>query len=385
MDITTKYDLINSNSFNLDTTLEETISLSHFKIREAYVDYSVSDEFLISYGRQSVVWGQLEVFSPIDFFLLPIDVNDSGFSFNKVNNRLPQETAKIVWYPVGNIEITGYLFPKFEVSDMINDLMDTVAQNTDLEYVKPSGSKQRALALRSMGYFGDTTIGFTLFDGWGTYPMPMNYYDLTKQIDRQSTKFEFAKKEAVFGIELAQQWGPTKFSLEYLKDTTLVNVEKDNIINLPLWLVNNNNRLYTSADLHWFVFGMDGDYDGWFINSYTYHVVAGTLKGSDNIQDGFHGGGSVTFPSINAGMYFDENKNSLWGLGIGFFQGSAGATLYFSNKFTESFKVGLSLEAMFEVNDLSILAVTNDAGNEENFKSYKFVEPKVRIGCLYDF
>ena len=47
--------------------------------------------------------------------------------------------------------------------------------------------------------------------------------------------------------------------------------------------------------------------------------------------------------------------------------------------------MGLSLEAMFEVNDLSILAVSDDAGNEENFKSYKFVEPKVRIGCLYDF
>ena len=385
LDITTKYDLINSNSFNLDTTLEETISLSHFKIREAYVDYSVSDEFLISYGRQSVVWGQLEVFSPIDFFLLPIDVNDSGFSFNKVNNRLPQETAKIVWYPVGNIEITGYLFPKFEVSDMINDLMDTVAQNTDLEYVKPSGSKQRALALRSMGYFGDTTIGFTLFDGWGTYPMPLVYYD-KNDVFLEKVQLEFGKKTGVFGIEVAQQMGPTKFSLEYLKDKMLINIDKNYIINLNQWVADNNNRLFSVSDTHWIVFGMDGDYDNWFINTYIYYVFIEKFKGFEKVSPEYPGlESSLIFPSINAGMYFDENKNSLWGLGVGFFQGSAGATLYFSNKFTESFKVGLSLEAMFEVNDLSILAVSDDAGNEENFKSYKFVEPKVRIGCLYDF
>ena len=151
-----------------------------------------------------------EVFSPIDFFLLPIDVNDSGFSFNKVNNRLPQETAKIVWYPVGNIEITGYLFPKFEVSDMINDLMDTVAQNTDLEYIKPSGSKQRALALRSMGYFGDTTIGFTLFDGWGTYPMPLVYYD-KNDVFLEKVQLEFGKKQACLELKLLSKWDQQSF------------------------------------------------------------------------------------------------------------------------------------------------------------------------------
>ena len=70
----------------------------------------------VSYGRQLIVWGQLEIFSPVDF-LLPIDFNPSGLSLSKADNRMPQTTVCIV-LPFDNLELTGYYFPNFEESDL---------------------------------------------------------------------------------------------------------------------------------------------------------------------------------------------------------------------------------------------------------------------------
>ena len=146
----------------------------------------------------------------------------------------------------------------------------------------------------------------------------------------------------MFGIEVAQQMGPTKFSLEYLKDKMLINIDKNYIINLNQWVADNNNRLFSVSDTHWIVFGMDGDYDNWFINTYIYYVFIEKFKGFEKVSPEYPGlESSLIFPSINAGMYFDENKNSLWGLGVGFFQGVLEQLYIFQTSSPNHLKWGL--------------------------------------------
>ena len=58
-----------------------------FEFRQTYVDISPLENVTITAGKQTIVWGQLDVFSPIDF-LLPLDFNPMGFSLVKTDNRM---------------------------------------------------------------------------------------------------------------------------------------------------------------------------------------------------------------------------------------------------------------------------------------------------------
>ena len=64
---------------------EGTVTLRNqtFEFRQTYVDISPLENVTITAGKQTIVWGQLDVFSPIDF-LLPLILIPWDFLWSKL-------------------------------------------------------------------------------------------------------------------------------------------------------------------------------------------------------------------------------------------------------------------------------------------------------------
>ena len=91
------------------TEINDTLRDSQFKLRQAYIEFSPLDKLTISLGRQTIVWGQLDLISPVDI-LLPMGYNPTGFTTSKIDLRMPQTTFRAAYYPVENLELTTYFF-----------------------------------------------------------------------------------------------------------------------------------------------------------------------------------------------------------------------------------------------------------------------------------
>ncbi|RAP32610.1 hypothetical protein DID75_04610 [Candidatus Marinamargulisbacteria bacterium SCGC AG-410-N11] len=373
--------------YSQDSIIEETLNFNYFKFSQAYAQYSISDKWLLSAGRQSIVWGQMGVFSPIDFFLLPIDINESGFTVQKIDNRLPQTVTLATWFPIENLEVTGYYFPFFEVSNFIDDMF-SLDNGLSIRYTKPSND-QASYALRSLYHWDTFTIGATVYRGWSNYPFINSRY--LNGINNDTTEsFEYFKKDLSFGLELSKQHNQTKYSIEYFNDTYRTLVNTSDLIDKVDFLRNNDNQLGLNQRWQWIAIGMDGDYDRGFINLYLYNVrfqekTADQGFNQTYLNNQANSFQSLTFPSFNVGLYLDSDKETLTGIGVGFFQGSAGGVVYYKNKITESMSFGVSAEMLFEINDISYLAAIQKEANDSQFKQYLFMEPKLRVGMNYQF
>ena len=139
--------------------------------RQLFFEFYPSDAFTFGIGEQTIVWGQLDIFSPVDF-LLPLDFNPTGFSLIKADNRMPQFTYRLSYYPDSNVEITGYYFPNFRESPLFKgiDFSDDYNMLNDKKYytqkIVPSGSSGASSALRVVWYNKYFTSGITYYDGF---------------------------------------------------------------------------------------------------------------------------------------------------------------------------------------------------------------------------
>ena len=91
------------------------------------------------------------------------------------------------------------------------------------------------------------------------------------------------------------------------------------------------------------------------------------------------------FPTINIGRYLSEEKKGAYGVALGYFTGSLGMFVYLSNQINESLSWGLSADAGFNFSDFALLS-NNENNNESvdgEYKSYKFIEPKLTFGLGY--
>mgnify|MGYP007000352688 len=80
------------------------------------------------------------------------------FSMMKADNRMPQTSLKVAYYPTNQVELIGYYFPYFEESPLFQTLdYSTFYDVVDGEIVYwkkqiPSGDDQSSYALRAMWY-----------------------------------------------------------------------------------------------------------------------------------------------------------------------------------------------------------------------------------------
>ena len=91
------------------------------------------------------------------------------------------------------------------------------------------------------------------------------------------------------------------------------------------------------------------------------------------------------FPTLNVGRYLSDEKKGAYGFALGYFTGGLGLFVYLSNEINESLTWGMSADAGFNFSDFALLSSNQSDDDSENneYKNYKFIEPKVTIGLGY--
>ena len=148
--------------------------------REANVKLSPHDSVQLSLGYHTIVWGQVNVFSPVDI-LLPLRFASGSVGLSKANSRLPQKSAILTIFPIPQIEIQGYYFPditldsslvKYFEGNVVELEQTTAAEQTTLQnnvnfgFEYPEKDDAPQYATRILFYLDWATIGLVYFDGW---------------------------------------------------------------------------------------------------------------------------------------------------------------------------------------------------------------------------
>ena len=217
--VDTKYNQItyyDNSSTETSVEGEEVLRYDSTQLRQAYVDYYPVQNLTLSFGQQTIVWGQLDIFSPVDF-LLPIDFSPVGFSLTKADNRMPQTVAKMAIYPNENLEISTYYFPYFEESEVFK-VFDLTSNYREIDGVKyyttkviPSGQDQASYAARLTWYNDVTTFALTYYKGFNNvFPVFRSKF---LQGDSFTDEYGYYPKQGV-GAEISVPFGKKTFKME---------------------------------------------------------------------------------------------------------------------------------------------------------------------------
>ena len=394
--ILTNYDTVSLDTDEVLSSGKEEIPYSSFSFRQAYVDVYPIKGLTLSAGRQTNVWGQLDIFSPVDF-LLPIDINPMGFSLIKADNRMPQTTVKVAYYPVSNIEITGYFFPFYEESDLFKSIQlgDNYTEYNGEKYytrkILPSGDHQSSSAARVTWYSSFMTAAFTMYQGYNNvFPAFREKYLGFDDQHRFQSEYGYYPKQGV-GAEVSVPIGKMSVKAEVTVADDFASIS--NRTNpLVLDAINKYNDGYDSIPVYqvFAAMGIDADFDHWFYNFYLMSIMFHknpAMKDFWDVYESVNGpykfSSIPVFPTLNIGRYLSDEKKGAYGFALGYFTGGLGLFVYLSNEINESLTWGMSADAGFNFSDFSMLMNNLTDGASGEYREYKFFEPKLTLGLGY--
>ena len=325
----------------------ESFKITRDKLRliSAYVDISLLDNLSLAVGRQSILWGQFDIFSPVDF-AMPMDFDFAGQSIGKLGNRLPQDTAKLSWFPIESLELQAYYFPRLE--NLFEDF-------DELEVRSPSDESQKAV--RVMYYSDFATVGVTYYDGFNHFD-PADKSQLSDNgRDRINETLEINKNQMI-GIELSKPIGRYTIKAEVAKHTGFQELERPNsdvvgFADYVNWVQNqNNNNLFFEYDIYYTAIGVDANLDRW---KYSLSLINFTESFSSAQQDGIdlqdrnsrfndEDDFGTTFPTLYIQYFLQDERRSHIGLAAGMLSGFMGASLYYQHEIREAFNVFAGFE-----------------------------------------
>ncbi len=159
-------------------------SEAQVRYREANVKLNFYDYVQLSLGYHTVVWGQIEIFSPVDY-VLPLRFASGNLSFSKANNRIAQPAMVLSIFPLPNIELQGYYFPDLILDPTLEffytgieprecNLAELEAEGRserecdeiEERFEHPSKAELPQYAGRVLFYFSWATLGFLYHEGW---------------------------------------------------------------------------------------------------------------------------------------------------------------------------------------------------------------------------
>lgn len=151
-------------------------------------------------GREKVIWGQFDIFSPVNL-LHPLDFSDTSVKYSKIDFTLPQTHIRISFFPSEEVELSLYYFPDVEIDEISLSIDDQsfyddyelatreltafevdgtglLTATNSFDSLVPTGSFSSIrvpLQLKGLEqyafrlvYRGDINFGFTYYDGyWG--------------------------------------------------------------------------------------------------------------------------------------------------------------------------------------------------------------------------
>ena len=217
--VSLNYDVLHNDEviFGHTFTREDSTRNANQFFRESYLQFELGDYTTLSIGKQIHTFGQFNIVSFIDLLLLPLDISDRSFKANKVENRLPQLSAKLSFFTLQNTEINLLYLPRIEQDSLFDFTLQALRKNpikvganfsynaltqnvnSRKETVQkgefPNIDNEASWALRILQYHSSITYGFTLFTGlWQT---PIKTTRLLEDLDGDLL-YHFEKKKNHF-------------------------------------------------------------------------------------------------------------------------------------------------------------------------------------------
>ncbi len=354
---------------------------------EANIKYKIGDIAELLAGYHTIVWGQLDFLSPVDF-ILPLRLGSTGLGISKADNRNPQLMSLLSIFPKPWLEVQAYFFPDLGIDNAFIDNIRQESEDNQSDYRNvarlelPKGQDQFRYALRTLFYLDEITFGLIYYRGFFQFDAKSNLIlsetrdasAPTKQIYRIDGKPELPPIEA-FGFESALPTGKWIWKLDLVhftipEDLSLdVELYNNQIIGyLPKdkffdkrteyvrWLLEQNNgKLEIVNNVTIATGGVDADLDHWMLNLgvalFYFDRSSNDDRGqklyteAEDIDDmGFSSDEFFAAPIINAVYFIDDEKKDGFGLAMGFLNTGFGVILYASQEYFESLRVALSLE-----------------------------------------
>ncbi len=415
-------EVVDTYDFILD---EQTDELDVF-LREAYLQFAIGQYTTLTLGKQIHTFGQFDILSPIDF-LLPFDVSDRSIKFSKIENRLPQLSAKLSFYTLNNVEINFIYFPTFS-SDTILEFANenrqpiTAAALYDRNTNRVTNRRlalptivdpphENTYVLRVLNYAPEITYGFTIYSGFSQFPgtkneiLPDNNSDDLHIISSRSESIPIL----AFGFELAKLIGDYEFKFEILYYENLFtgfnNVELDqtkffvndvnyyesqeiykdraqDIVDYFNWIRENNySRLYLNTHNVNLGLGFNYTKNDWFVSFSMIIFMNFTHpnfeKGIELLKEAFPEDGLGIGTGLNADSiapvpvvnFYRSFPKGTWeyqaGLGFGFLTVALGISQYHTFIINENLKLIVAIEALIYFADFgNTRQATNDVNED---------------------
>jgi hypothetical protein len=429
LDISHRQKTIDTKVNEVSNRSEEVISTSRkvfksgggIQVRQAYIEYFPMDSVVLSAGKQTTVWGQLDIVSPVDLFL-PLDFNSTGFTLVKLDNRMPQTTVRAAYYPANNIEVSGYYFPAFEESGLFKDVVDEMYSDDYFKekYRKTNDPTETPIVLspqketpKTGGYAGrmvlydaNFTAGLTYYHGANNlYPVQTkrfvengyvetgSFFDELPELEEKpvyETRYGYYPKTGV-GFEFALPIGQWTLKFDGTISDELYNFNAPTT-NEDAKIFNDHNNGNTNIFIYraMYVVGIDADFDTWFYNFYVtgikdfknpqYNTFLNAIGKQPDLVSFFG------LPTLNIGRYWNRDKKGGYGLSFGFLGSSWGIVSYMSNEISESFSWVCSAGFVLGFGDIMTVISGNkeDKDDDDTYNDYKFVsDPTINFGLSY--
>lgn len=370
-----------------DRTYDVTFknSESRLNMREAYIriNYPKAN---IALGKQILVWGQMNMLSPVDF-ILPYKVDSRGIGMTKAENRYPLNMLSVHWHPKSTITLSGHYILESPVSDLLTsatkedyqyNTFDSSTNTFPNQYESFKKPNQHQVAFRGSYSPNWGTLAVTYFDGVNSFSMPYakgsirdsglgnsfgspGYYG-SNPYYIHTESYELSNTQAV-GIE-----GSKKISQSLVLKSEIVHYSyKESIIDmnsgeqygdkrkLAEWLIaNNDSKIYFDSTAKVFSLGLEGNY-GWGL--FEINILAFQLDQQDRRDkldelERINRTNMPAIPSIHVAKYFGSTNQGLLGLYAGM-MGSLrqGAALYYTHIFNDVWRLLIAAENVQALSD----------------------------------
>ena len=387
--------------------LPETLRLeardSYFQVNDLYGQWRPLGGLLVRAGRQRVVLGQFDRYSPVDFFLPQTQVVTSLVP-NKVETRYPQDALNVIWYPTSRLElqyVTHYngvrIDPVVEsTSDEFLVYGDPVRDDDGgLDYetrsAPVSNEDARLDIYRAVFYGSGFTFGATYVEGNAVFfPTPDGRLTRATDLETPGGQPVFRLQDVLagypslkgYGLELAVPAGSWTWKAEYAHFDTenafdfdperARPIENDFGENFGDSGRDDDRAAYQQVGRqiierfdgrlrHGFyvdVAAAGGEYRGekwiWDLSviALRFRDEAGASEINDRIAELENDEFPDTFivPFFNVGRYIDAKNEHLVGVGVGSLIVAFGGGVYYAGQVSESLRLGV-IGGALEFND----------------------------------
>jgi len=399
---------------------------------EGYLSFTPLSWVRLRVGRRKVVWGQFDVFSPVDL-LLPFRTQSTDPYFTKVNFRRPQDHAQLSITPHERIELQGYWFYNTRVDPLI--LQYTRQEYRDDPFNANAEDRiedHDQFAARLLFYPNWGTLAFTWYRGRHSLRVndftritpPNNGGEFTREAFLQAVMLqaepfsnaEFPVRSAVnlaeldaYAVEFSARRGRWLFRTEVVYRDSVGDLDELRSVRGRMnrdpareryldWVVNENDGKFY-GDLRTIMAGVGFKYesDKWLVDIAALALsedFVGDAKRGAELNDAALGddpaAGVLAAPFINIARYFGRSKTVTLGFTAGFVGAyGAGASLYTVFDFDQldrfgvgAFQLVLGVDA-FQYNTDSTLSDLNDMGDLYELDEDLIVGP--RVGLVWKF